>query len=128
MNAPNRDTKEEYVQWATGDVSKISCNDLNFEQANAIIEKLGKRPVKAFKEDTPMYWAYFDRFNGQHKYIQSLLHQVGWTMPNTKYGRVPDLPRFGNWLQSDKSPVNKPLKKMNPTECSKIVAALEGML
>lgn len=128
VNAPTRDIKEEFVQWATGDVAKISCNDLSFDQANRILEKLGFAPLKMIKEDTPMYWGFFDRKNAQHKQIQSLLHQVKWTMPNTKWGRVPDLTRFGSWLQSDKSPVQKPLKKMSPAECSKTISALNGIL
>ncbi|QAA81387.1 hypothetical protein EI546_06435 [Aequorivita sp. H23M31] len=128
LNTPNRDIKEEFVQWATGSVEKTSTNDLSFEQANEIIKKLGKQPVKVTKEDSPMFWGYFDRSNKQHLQIQSLLHQIKWTMANTKYGRVPDLARFGSWLQSDRSPVRKPLKKMTPAECSKIINALNGIL
>lgn len=128
VNSHNRDLKEEYVQWATGDVSKISCNDLTFEQANKIIVQLGKQPIKATKEDTPLFWGFYERGNQQHKQIQSLLHQLKWTMPNTQWGRVPNLERFGSWLQSDKSPVQKPLKQMTPAECSKIIVALGGIL
>ena len=128
VNAHSRDMKEEYVQWATGDTSKTSTNDLTFDQANQIIVHLGKQPVKATKEDTPLFWGYFEFKNKQHKQIQSLLHQLKWTMPNTKYGRVPDLARFGAWLQSDKSPVQKPLKQMDAKECSKIINALNGIL
>lgn len=128
VNAPTRDIKEEFVQWATGDVSKISTNDLNFDQANRILEKLGKQPIRAKKEDSPLFWGYFDRNNGQHKQIQSLLHQLHWTVSHPTYGRVADLERFGAWLQSSRSPVRMPLKKMNDRECSKIISALEGIV
>src|SRR5690625_3366741 len=80
VNAPTRDIKEEFVQWATGDVNKISTNDLNFEQANRILEKLGKQPIRAKKEDSPLFWGYFDKNNSQHMQIQSLLHQLHWTV------------------------------------------------
>lgn len=129
-NAPNRDIKEEYVQWATEDVSKISCNDLSFDQANAIIvHQLGLKSVTAVKEDTPLYWGFFDKDNQQHKFILSLLRQLNWTKLDTKYGRLADIERFGAWLQSDKSPVNKPLKAMDPkTEVKRIIVALESMI
>lgn len=128
INAPDRDYKAEMVQWITGDTSKISCNDLNFDQANKILEQLGVKPQGYVQEDTPLFWAYFDRKNKQQMQIQSLLHQCNWTMANTKYGRVPDLVRFGNWLQSSKSPVGKPLKKMTSQELSKVIIALEGIV
>lgn len=128
VNAPTRDIKEEFVQWATGDVNKISTNDLNFEQANRILEKLGKQPIRAKKEDSPLFWGYFDKNNSQHLQIQSLLHQLHWTVEHPKYGRVADLERFGSWLQSNRSPVRLPLKQMNAHECSKIIIALEGIV
>lgn len=128
VNVPTRDIKEEFVQWATGDVAKTSTNDLTFEQANEILKKLGKQPVKPAKEDSPLYWGYFDRNNTQHKQIQSLLHQLHWTVEHPKYGRVADLERFGSWLQSKRSPVRLPLKQMDARECSKIIIALEGIV
>lgn len=128
INTPNRSIKELMVQSATGDPSKTSCNDLSFTQANKILIKLGKKPVAARSEDHPLYWGYFDRSKSSHLKIQSLLHQLSWTTPNTRYGRVPDLERFGNWLQSDKAPVQKPLKRMNPQECTKTIVALEGII
>ena len=129
-NAHSRDIKEEYVQWATGDMDKTSCNDLNFDEANAIITHFfGKKPVVATKEDTPLFWAYFNKDNNRHKYVQSLLHQLKWTkMAPNSTARWVDLERFGCWLQSDKAPVNKPLKKMDSEELSKTIKALEGIL
>lgn len=126
INAPTRDIKEEFVQWATGDNNKISTNDLTFEQANQILQKLGIQPIRAAA--SPLSWGYFNRNNEQHLQIQSLLHQLHWTVEHPKYGRVGDLARFGSWLQSHRSPVRKPLREMNNKECSKIIIALEGIV
>jgi hypothetical protein len=128
LNTPNRDIKEEFVQWATGDVNKTSTNDLSFEQANAILVKLGKKPLRPTKEDSPYYWGMFDRLNHQHAKVLSYLHQLQWTKPDPKYGRVPDIERLGQWLQSKRCPVNKPLKKMDSKELNKIFTALKGII
>ena len=128
LNTPNGDIKEEFVQWATQDNDKISTNDLSFEQANLILGKIGIRPLRPAKEDTPLYWGFFDKKNTQHMQILSLVHQLQWTNAHPKYGRVADLERLGQWLQSNRSPVKKPLKKMTPAECSKIITALNGII
>lgn len=128
LNTPNRDIKEEFVQWATNDNEKISTNDLSFEQANLILSKIGIRPLRPAKEDSPLYWAFFDKANKQHMQILSLLNQLHWTVPHQKYGQVADLEHFGQWLQSNRSPVKKPLKKMTAAECSKIITALNGII
>lgn len=75
---------------------------------------------------TPKFWGYFNASNGQHKYILSLVRTLGWV---THKGNktFADMERLGKWLQSDKSPVQKPLKKMTPEETSKIITALENM-
>ena len=89
---------------------------------------------KAFRahQKTPQYWGGFDRDNGKHKYILSLMHQMGWTVFVTKgkWGNraVPDVVRLGEWLQSEKSPVKKPLRKMDDVELSKIITAMENMI
>lgn len=128
LNTPTRDIKEEFVQWATGDVSKISCDDLTFDQANQILKQLHVKPVRMVRENTPEYWGFFTKTNTQHKYILSLLQQIGWVKTHDVYGKVADIERLGKWLQSKRSPVNKPLKKMTPTELSTIVNAFESML
>lgn len=121
VNTPTRDMKEEWVQWATGDVKKISCDDLSFEQANKILEQLGIKPLKA------EYWAYFDKDNSRHKYVLSLCIQYGWSI--RKRGSVfADLDRLNEWMHSNRCPVQKPLKKMSPDELSKFIVALEGMM
>ena len=78
---------------------------------------------------TPKYWGGFNSENNKHRYILSLLIQNGWTATHKVTGRpCADVERFGRWLQSKKSPVQKPLRKMTPIEVSKIITALEGML
>lgn len=73
-------------------------------------------------------WGLFDQNNQQHKTLLSLLRQAQWTVPNDKWGEVPDINRLSDFLKSDKSPVNKPLKKMEPAEVSKIIEALKGIV
>jgi hypothetical protein len=73
-------------------------------------------------------WALFDKSNQQHKTLLSLLRQAQWTIPNEKWGEVADLARLSNFLKSDKSPVNMPLKKMKPSEVSKIIEAFKGIV
>jgi hypothetical protein len=105
INAPTRDIKGEFVQWATEDVKKISCNDLTFEQANKILVKLGQQPHKLH------FRAGFDKKNSRHKYILSLCVQFGWWQLNDKHGRVADLEKLNDWMHSAKCPVQKALKK-----------------
>jgi hypothetical protein len=124
VNAHDRDQKEELVQWATEDVEKISCNDLSFEQANLILEKLGQQPHKAKRN----YYGLFDKKNQQHMAIVSLTRQLGWEQSNERYGRVADMNRLGDWLQSSKAPVSKPLKKMTTQELTTTINAMTGMV
>jgi len=121
MNVP-KPIKEEMVQWATGDISKISTNDLDFDQANRIIEKFGKQPHK------PTFYAKFDKKNHRHKYILSLCMQYGWLKGSGIYGRIADLDKLNEWMHSAKCPVKKALMKMDNNELSKVIAALEKMI
>jgi hypothetical protein len=73
-------------------------------------------------------WGLFDKNNQQHKTILSLLRQAQWVVPNGKWGEVPDISRLSDFLKSDKSPVNTPLKDMKPEEVSKIIEALKGIV
>lgn len=127
VTAPTRDIKEELVQWACDDNDKISCNDLTFDQANAILVKLGCKPHWAYKNPEHMQYAKFDKNNEQHKRVLSALMTLGWTTSHPKWGRTADLDRFGKWLMSDKSPVRKPLMKMVTTEVTTIINALDSM-
>lgn len=73
-------------------------------------------------------WGLFGKDNQQHKTILSLLRQAQWVVKNDKWGEVPDITRLSEFLKSDKSPVNKPLKNMEPTEVSKIIEAFKGIV
>lgn len=85
------------------------------------------KAFNAFKK-TPKYWGLFDFTNSKHKYILSLLRQMGWeTSPELTGRSLADVERFGAWLQSNKAPVQKPLKKQSPEETSKTISALENM-
>jgi hypothetical protein len=73
-------------------------------------------------------WGLFDKNNQQHKTLLSLLRQAQWTIPHERWGEVADLPRLSEFLKSDKSPIKKPLKKMEPWEVSKIIEAVKGIV
>jgi hypothetical protein len=73
-------------------------------------------------------WGLFDKNNPQHKTLLSLLRQAQWTIPNERWGEVADLSRLSEFLKSDKSPINKPLKGMEPLEVSKIIEAFKGIV
>lgn len=118
----NEDIKCEWVQWATGDTSKTSLNDLSFVQANAILIKQGCSP------HIPDNWAVFDPNNKQHRNIMSLMRQAQWVTTHTKYGEVADMKRLSDFLQSPKSPITKPLQDMEPEELSKIIHALKKIV
>lgn len=108
--------KEELVYQITGDRKKTSTMDLTPTQAQALINKLTTN------------WAAFDKENKQHKYILSLLRQMGWTVEQPRWGTVADLARFSEWLKSRRSPIIKPLLSMTTEETSKVIYALEGIL
>jgi hypothetical protein len=73
-------------------------------------------------------WGLFDKNNQQHKTLLSLMRTAQWTIPNEKWGEVADLERLSEFLKSDKSPIKKPLKKMEPWEVSKIIEAFKGIV
>lgn len=72
-------------------------------------------------------WGKFNKNNQQHRTILSLLRQANWTTKTDK-GEFADMVRFGDWLQTKKSPVKKPLMSMEPEEVSKIIEALKGLV
>jgi len=120
IKCQDKETKEVLVQEVTGDYTKVSTNELTFEEANQVLESLG---VKPFKKEI----FGFDKNNAQHRRILSTLIQMGWSKPHDKYGEVADLDRFTNWLKSDKSPIKKALNAMSREELSKIIGALDKM-
>lgn len=116
------DIKDEYVQWVTGDINRTSLKSITQSQAIQIIKR------QEGIEDLPSEnWAIFDKNNQQHRYILSVCIQKGWSVKSEKYGEIADQKRLSDWLKSEKSPVRKPLKKMQPIELSKIISALENM-
>ena len=73
-------------------------------------------------------WGLFDNKNKQHKTILSQLRTLQWVVPSEKHGEVADLNRLSEFLKTDKSPVNKPLKKMDEKELSKMISCFESMV
>lgn len=114
--------KEEWVQWVTGDVARTSLKSLTQAQAVRILKaQTGTEP----QEDN---WGLFDKDNRQHLTLLAYMRTAQWTTPNGKHGEVADIERLSDWLKSDKSPINKPLKKMQPWEVSKIIEAFKGIV
>lgn len=73
-------------------------------------------------------WAKFDKKNARHMLILSLCRQAQWVTNTQRFGEVADLNRLSNFLKSEKSPVKKPLMKMNDDEIEKIITALSGVI
>jgi len=115
------DIKSEWVQWVKQDVSKTSLNDLTFEEANTILVQQGDKPHKGEN------WAWFDKNNGKHKKVLSLLHEAGLTV-QSKGQKVADTDWLSNFLKSAKSPVKKPLKEMANFELEKLIKSLENIV
>lgn len=120
----NLDIKNEWVQWVTGDNNKTSLRNITQAQAVRIIKQQTGSDSSGAVEN----WGAFDKNNSQHRYILSILRTANIVVKSQKWGEVPDTAGWLNrFLQSPKSPVKKPLKKMSPTEVSKIITALEGV-
>ena len=120
----NVDIKNEWVQWVTGDNNKTSLRNITQAQAVRIIKQQTGSDSSGAVEN----WGAFDKNNSQHRYILSILRTANIVVKSEKWGEVPDTAGWLNrFLQSPKSPVKKPLKKMSPTEVSKIITALEGV-
>lgn len=112
----NKETEAVHVRATTGDPGKATAKDLTASQATELIKTLCTN------------WAVFNMNNQQHKYILSLLRQMGWTKASERYGTIADMERLSNFLKSNKSPVPKPLQKMSAAETTKLINALESML
>ena len=120
----NVDIKNEWVQWVTGDNNKTSLRNITQAQAVRIIKQQTGSDSSGAVEN----WGAFDKNNSQHRYILSILRTANIVVKSQKWGEVPDTAGWLNrFLQSPKSPIKKPLKKMSPTEVSKIITALEGV-
>lgn len=93
-----------------------TAKDLTIHQADVLKRKLTKN------------WATFFIGNQQHKYILSLMRQLGWVTSHYKYGEVSDMQRLSSFLKSEKTPVPKPLQDMDTKETSKLISCLESMI
>ena len=128
------DIKAEWVQWVTGDVKRTSLKSITQAQAKKIImTQEGSTPVNkpsgtSNRELAKQNWATFDKSNQKHRVILSCMYQAQWTVPSDKYGEIPDMERLSNFLKSDRSPVKKALKDMQPFELEKVIAALNGII
>ena len=124
------DTKSEWVQWVTNDVNRTSLKSITQAQAVAIIKAQTGQSTQddRVKGLEVTNYAAFDKNNPKHKLILSLCRQANWTVSSKKYGEVADLNRLNSWLQSNRAPVNKPLKKMDAKEIQRTIAALGGIV
>ena len=119
----NVDIKEEWVQWATGDVAKTSLNDLTYAQAEQIIlQQTGQTQPQLSQQN----WGAFDVKNSKHLAILSLCRQAQKTT-FIKGREVADLAWLSHWLQT-KAPVKKALLKQDAAELSKTIKAMEGVV
>lgn len=73
-------------------------------------------------------WGLFDNKNQKHKAILSQLRTLQKVVKSEKWGEVADINWLSEFLKSDKSPVNKPLKKMNVKELSTMISCFESMV
>jgi len=116
------ETKNEYVQWVTGDVNRTSLKSINQAQAIRIMQR--QNGIEPQEEN----WGLFDKENKQHARIQANLIIAKILVKNIRWGEVADmLGWFNRFLKSKYSPVKKPLKQMTPEEVSKIIVALDGV-
>jgi hypothetical protein len=99
-----------------------------YEGTGSAVDDYLKPTATATPKTNTENWGLFDNNNQQHKTILSLLRQAQWTVPNGRWGEVADINRLSEFLKSDKSPVKKPLKKMESKEVSIIIVALEGIV
>lgn len=117
------DTKNEWVQWVTGDVNRTSLTSITQAQAIRIMQQ------QTGTEPQEVNWGLFDNDNSQHRRIQANLRTADIVVKNERHGEVGDmLGWFNRFLKSNKSPVKKPLKSMSPLEVSKIIRALDGVV
>lgn len=128
------ETKNEWVQWVTADVNRTSLKSITQAQAKKIIrqqEGLATPSTPEVSGQVQDNWASFSALKPDPKkrtVLFSLLYQAAWVVPNAKYGKVPDLQRLSAFLQSDKSPVKKPLATMEPVELEKVIKSFKGII
>lgn len=104
----------------TGEGSAIE----NYNSPKTQLQKI----VQGGRTHSKSNWGLFDNNNQQHKAILSQLRTLQWVVPNGRWGEVADLNRLSDFLKSDKSPVNKPLKDMDTKELSTMISCFESMV
>jgi hypothetical protein len=122
------DTKNEWVQWATGDVNRTSLKSITQAEAKKIIRQQEGLPEAKQPTDN---WASFTptKPNPQKRSVLfSHMYQAQWTKPSEKHGDVPDLERLSQFLKSEKSPVNKKLVEFTDIEMDKLITAFKGIV
>lgn len=124
----NVEMKDEWVQWVTNDNSRTSLRSITHDQAIKIMMQQTGSTDKSRLVPTTENWGLFDKDNRQHLTLLAYMRTAQWTTPNGKHGEVADIERLSDFLKSDKSPINKPLKKMQPWEVSKIIEAFKGIV
>jgi hypothetical protein len=87
------------------------------------MKQKNKYPKELYK------WAFFTPDNKKHMKILSLCRELKWTVwSEKKLKTIVSLNKLGGWLNSKRSPVQKPLKKMSPEELTTIINALSSMI
>lgn len=119
----NVEIKDEWVQWATADVTRTSLKSINQAQAVKIIRAQTGKEVTNCNDD----FEWFDAKNPQHKYIQSMLHSIEKTKVLKNGKIVADWAFFAAFLRT-KSPIKTSLKQMNPAQTSKVIFAFEKVV
>lgn len=116
----NYDEKGNVVSQFTEDQDKRSTTDLTKLQADEFIHWL----QFGNKLGTEQY-AAFDKNKGQHKYILSLCHNIGWVQYSPRKRRnFPHLPTLGEWLKKS-GYLHKPLMDYTAKELPKLIWQLE---
>jgi len=87
-----------------------------------------KNIVQGGRSHSKSNWGLFDKSNKQHMSLLSQLRTLQWVKKSDKWGEVADLDRLSDFLKSDKSPVKKPLKDMEPGEVSTIIECFKSMV
>lgn len=119
------ETKNEWVQWVTGDVNRTSLKSITQEQAVKIIRaQEGSEALNPTQEN----WGNFDYKKSSHRVILALMHQAQWITKHPEKGEIADLNRLDGFLKSEKSPVQKPLLKMDDKEVQKLIVALNRIV
>lgn len=121
----DKQLKADFVQQFTNDANRRSTTQLTFVEANKIIIALGGTHIP--KANAGGEWYKFDWQNAQHRKVLSLCREYGW---ETQYkGKtIADMKALATWLQSERSPIKKPIMNMEVMELRKVIKALDNMV